>query len=60
MITIGQSTKSVTGPLCHITNLSIKTCTVPSTWKIAKMLLAFKSGQLSVPENYQTSILPTL
>ena len=53
--------KVISGPLSHIINLSIKTCTVPFIWKIAKILPAFKSGNSSLPENYRPiSILPVL
>ena len=43
----------------YITNLSIKTSTVPSVWKIAKITPVFKSGDSTKPENLRSiSILP--
>ena len=51
----------IAGPLAHIINLSIKTSTVPSIWKIAKITPVFKSGDSSQPENYRPiSVLPVL
>ena len=51
----------ISKPLHHIINLSRKISVVPSTWKIAKISLAFRSGDSSLPENYRPiSILPVL
>ena len=42
-----------------IINLPIKTYTVPSIWKIAKIIPVFRSGESTKPENHQPiSILP--
>ena len=50
----------IAGPLAYIINLSIKTSTVPSFWKIAKIAPVFKLGDSTKPENHQPiSILPT-
>ena len=51
----------ISKPLCHIINLSIKTSTVPTIWKVAKITPTFKSGNSSLPENYRPiSVLPVL
>ena len=42
----------ITGPLAYIINLSMKTSTVPSVWKIAKITPIFKSSDLTEPENH--------
>ena len=42
-----------------IINLPIKTYTVPSIWKIAKIIPVFRSGESTKPEKHQPiSILP--
>ena len=50
----------ISGPLCHIINLSIDSGTVPSVWKAAKVTSPiFKSGNHEFPENYRpVSVLP--
>ena len=46
-------------PLAYIINLSIKTSTVPSVWKIGRITPVFKTGDLTKPENHQPiSLLP--
>ena len=51
----------ISGPLCHILNLSIKSSTVPNIWKAAKVTPIFKSGNHELPENYRPiSMLPVL
>ena len=56
-----ECASEISRPLHDIINLSVKTSVVPSTWKIAKMLLIFKSGDSSLPENYcPISVLPVL
>lgn len=48
-------------PLTHIINLSLKSSTVPSLWKQAKIIPVFKSGNSADPLNYRPiSVLPTL
>ena len=44
--------------LAYIFNLSIKTSTVPSVWKITKITPVFKSGDSTKPENQSISTLP--
>ena len=49
----------IAGPLAYIINLSIKTSTVPSVWKIANITPVFKSGDSTKPENHRPiSVLP--
>ena len=43
----------IAGPLTCIINLSIKTSTLPSVWKIAKIAPVFKSGDSTKPENHR-------
>ena len=51
----------ISKPISHIINLSIKTSTVPSIWKSAKVTPIHKSGDTNSPENYRPiSVLPTL
>lgn len=46
-------------PLQHIVNLSLKTSTVPSAWKEAKIVPIYKTGDSSSVENYRPiSVLP--
>ena len=40
-------------PLCHIINLSLRSSTIPSIWKVAKITPIFKSGNTSLTENYR-------
>ena len=48
-------------PIAHILNLSVKTSTVPSLWKSAKICPIFKSGKSELVENYRPiSVLPVL
>ena len=47
--------------LVHILNLSLKTSTVPSMWKLAKVSPTFKSGNSEHVESYRPiSVLPVL
>lgn len=49
----------ITGPLQYMINLSIKTCTVQSVWKVAKITPVFKPRDSNKSENHQPiSILP--
>ena len=51
----------LTEPICHITNLSILTETVPSEFKRAKVVPLFKKGSRLDPGNYRpVSILSAL
>ena len=51
----------ISSPLTHIINLSLKTSTVPSDWKIAKVIPLFKSGSANDVDNYRPiSILPVI
>ena len=51
----------MSGPLCHILNLSIESGTVPNIWKAAKVTPIYKSGNHERPENYRPiSVLPVL
>ena len=43
----------ISGPLCHIMNLSIKSGTVPRVCKVATITLLLKSGDSLKPENYR-------
>ncbi len=53
--------KYISGPLCYVINLSIKSCTVPSLWKIAKIVPIYKSGNANLLENNRPiSVLPVL
>ena len=48
-------------PLTHIINLSLKTGTIPTDWKAAKVIPLFKSGSLAEIDNYRPiSILPSI
>jgi hypothetical protein len=52
---------SISSPICHIVNLSIKTGTVPLLWKTAKLTPVFKAGDPVKPESYRPiSVLPAL
>ena len=49
------------GPLTFLINMSIETGLVPSDWKIAKVMLVFKSGNKPDLDNYRAiSVLPIL
>ena len=51
----------IADPLCHIINLSIRTATIPTKWKIAKLIPIYKSGSVKLPENFRPiSVLPVL
>ena len=51
----------IADPLCHIINLSIRTATIPTKWKIAKLIPIYKSGSVKLPENFRLiSVLPVL
>jgi hypothetical protein len=53
--------KYISGPLYYVINLSIKSCTVPSLWKIAKIVPIYKSGNANLLENHRPiSVLPVL
>ena len=53
--------KYIADPLCHIINLSIRTATIPTKWKIAKLIPIYKSGSVKLPENFRPiSVLPVL
>ena len=43
----------ISKPLCDIINLSMRTGKFPSSCKAAKVAPIFKSGRLSLPENYR-------
>ena len=67
MVFFGEKTKSTIQTrftkeeIAYIINLSIKTSTVPSIWKIAKITPVFKSGDSTKPENHRPiSILPVV
>ena len=48
-------------PLTYVINLSLKSGTVPTDWKIAKVIPLHKSGSHSTIDNYRPiSVLPTL
>lgn len=48
-------------PLADLFNLSLNTCTVPGTWKCAKVIPLFKSGDVSIMNNYRPiSIICTI
>ena len=48
-------------PFCHKINTSLVTTTVPSEWKIARVIPLYKFGPLNETENYRLiSILPIL
>ena len=51
----------ISNPLTYIINLSLETSTIPSEWKLAKVIPLFKSGKSSEVDNYRPiSILPIL
>ena len=51
----------IADPLCHIINLSIETATIPTKWKIAKLIPIYKSGSVKLPDNFRPiSVLPVL
>ena len=51
----------IAGPLSHLINLSLKTCTVPLIWKKARIIPLHTSGSIATPENYRPmSVLPIL
>ena len=51
----------IADPLCYILNLSVETATVPSKWKIARLIPIRKSGSRKLPENFRPmSVLPVL
>ena len=42
-------------------NLSIETSTVPTMWKLEKIIPVYKSGSYDLPENFRPiSVLPVL
>ena len=51
----------IADPLCYILNLSVETATVPSKWKIARVIPIHKSGSRKLPENFRPiSVQPVL
>ena len=53
--------QDISHPLCYILNLSIETSTVPTLWKLAKIIPIHKSGSYDLPENFRPiSVLPVL
>ena len=53
--------ENISGPICHIINLSIRTSKVPDAWKGAKISPIYKSGLKNEPSNYRPiSTLPVL
>lgn len=40
-------------PLCHLFNMSLRSATFPSKWKLAKLCPVFKSGELTKINNYR-------
>ena len=49
----------IIGPLTHIINFSLTTCTFPHLWKIANVIPVQKKKEPSVPEDYRPiSLLP--
>ena len=40
-------------PLAFIINLSLRTGTVPSDWKVAKVIPLYKSGDSALESNYR-------
>ena len=58
---LNDCARSISRPLCYIINLSIKSCTVSSLWKIAKVVPIYKSGNTNLLENHRPiSVLPVL
>ena len=56
-----DSASIIARPLSHLINLSIKTSTVPTEWKVARVNPLHKSGNTTNPDNYlPISILPVL
>ena len=52
---------AIANPISHIINLSLKSGTVPSAWKSAKVTPIFKSGNSDLVFNYRPiSVLPAL
>ena len=51
----------ISNPLSHLINLSLISGTVPSEWKVAKLIPIHKSGRTTTANNYRPiSILPIL
>jgi len=52
---------NISQPICHILNLSIRTSTVPTLWKIARVVPIHKKGNTTDPANFRPiSLLPVL
>ena len=43
----------LSGPLCYLINLSVISGTIPNEWKLTKVILIFKSGDRTDPNNYR-------
>ena len=51
----------ISGPLCHIFNLSFTSCRFPDALKIARVVPIFKKGSNDIPGNYRPiSVLPLI
>ena len=51
----------LSGPLCYLINLTVINGTIPSEWRLAKVIPIFKYGDRTDPNNYcPISILPIL
>ena len=56
-----DSAKYISTPLFYIINLSLKSSTIPTLWKSAKILPIYKSGKSTDPGNHRPiSILPVV
>ena len=56
-----EAVQQLCKPLSDIFNLSLRSCTVPSSWKIANVCAVFKKGDRSLPSNYRPiSLLNTI
>ena len=54
-----DAASSVAKPLAHIINLSLNSSSVPSDWKVAKVIPLHKKGDKSLPSNYRPiSVFP--
>ena len=51
----------ISAPLVHLINLSLRTSTFPTDWKVAKVIPIHKSGAHSNPDHYRPiSMLPVI
>ena len=58
---IKDAAELISAPLAHLINLSLKTSTFPTDWKMVKVIPIHKSSAYSNPDNYRAiSVLPVI